>query len=110
MKGWLWNSFYHVICGQGFWNLSHGRTRFASSADSSDYVPVVLSGNLSTNYDNWIIRDILLCCIVIILRKHNMTGRPYGAEGFLKKLERRLERRVRALPVGRPKTKQINIK
>ena len=42
------------------------------------------------------------------LRKHTMTGRPYGAEGFLKKLERRLERRVRALPVGRPKTKQTN--
>ena len=42
------------------------------------------------------------------LRKHTMTGRPYGSEGFLKKLERRLERRVRALPVGRPKTKQTN--
>jgi putative transposase len=40
------------------------------------------------------------------MRKHTMTGRPYGSEGFLKKLERRLDRRVRALPVGRPKTKR----
>lgn len=43
------------------------------------------------------------------LRKHTRTGRPYGSEGFLTKLERRLDRRVRALPVGRPKIK-IKIK
>jgi putative transposase len=37
------------------------------------------------------------------LRRHTMTGRPYGTERFLRKLEQNLERRVRALPVGRPK-------
>ena len=40
------------------------------------------------------------------LRKHTMSGRPFGSERFLKKLERKLDRRVRALPVGRPKIKK----
>jgi len=41
------------------------------------------------------------------LRGHTMTGRPYGSERFIKRLERRLDRRLSALPVGRPqKTRQ----
>lgn len=36
------------------------------------------------------------------IKKHTMTGRPLGAEEFIKKLERRLGRRLRALPKGRP--------
>jgi putative transposase len=40
------------------------------------------------------------------LRKHTMSGRPFGSERFLKKLEQKLDRRVRALPVGRPKIKK----
>ena len=39
------------------------------------------------------------------MRKHTRTGRPYGSDKFLKKLELRLDRKVRALPVGRPKIK-----
>lgn len=40
------------------------------------------------------------------LRQHTRTGRPYGSESFLKKLEQKLQRRVKALPVRRPKVKQ----
>ena len=38
------------------------------------------------------------------LRLNTRTGRPLGTDGFLSKLESLLGRRVRALPVGRPKT------
>jgi putative transposase len=37
------------------------------------------------------------------IRKHTMTGRPLGTEGFITKLSRRLGRELRALPRGRPK-------
>lgn len=38
-----------------------------------------------------------------VVRRRTYTGRPWGTEPFLDRLERRLERRVRALPVGRPR-------
>ena len=38
------------------------------------------------------------------LRVNTHTGRPLGSDSFLSKLEKLLGRRVRALPVGRPKT------
>jgi putative transposase len=37
------------------------------------------------------------------IRRGTYTGRPLGSDSFLSKLERRLGRRVRALPIGRPK-------
>jgi len=37
------------------------------------------------------------------LRLCTRTGRPAGAASFIRRLERRLGRRLRALPVGRPK-------
>lgn len=37
------------------------------------------------------------------LRSGTHTGRPLGSDSFLSKLERLLGRRVRPLPVGRPK-------
>ena len=37
------------------------------------------------------------------LRLNTHTGRPLGSDGFLSKLEKLLGRRVRALPVGRPR-------
>jgi putative transposase len=37
------------------------------------------------------------------LRLRTHTGRPLGSDGFLSKLETRIGRRVRPLPVGRPK-------
>ena len=37
------------------------------------------------------------------LRSHTRTGRPLGSDSFLSKLERALGRRLRPLPVGRPK-------
>jgi len=40
------------------------------------------------------------------LRRHTMTGRPYGSERFIKKLERRFDRRLSALPVGRPRKRK----
>lgn len=33
------------------------------------------------------------------------TGRPLGSEKFVRRIEKELERRVRAMPVGRPKTR-----
>jgi putative transposase len=36
-------------------------------------------------------------------RQHERTGRPLGSDRFLAKLETLLGRRVRPLPVGRPK-------
>jgi len=37
------------------------------------------------------------------LRAGTHTGRPLGSDSFLSKLERLLGRRVRPLPVGRPR-------
>jgi putative transposase len=37
------------------------------------------------------------------IRRHTARGRPLGSDGFLAKVERLVGRRVRALPVGRPK-------
>jgi putative transposase len=40
---------------------------------------------------------------VRMIRSRTCRGRPLGSDSFLSKLERRLGRRLRALPVGRPK-------
>jgi putative transposase len=40
------------------------------------------------------------------LRVNTHTGRPLGTDSFLSKLEKTLGRRVRPLPVGRPKKKR----
>ena len=40
------------------------------------------------------------------LRVCTRTGRPVGAESFVKRLERLVGRRLRALPVGRPPSKK----
>ena len=40
------------------------------------------------------------------IRLHTSRGRPLAGDSFLSKLERRLGRRVRALPVGRPKRRK----
>jgi len=42
------------------------------------------------------------------LRLSTHRGRPLGSDSFLSKLERRLGRRVRPWPVGRPKKKRRN--
>lgn len=38
-----------------------------------------------------------------LIRRRTHTGRPLGTDRFVAKLERRLGRRLQALPVGRPK-------
>ena len=40
------------------------------------------------------------------LRRWTHRGRPLGSDGFLSKLERAFGRRLRSLPVGRPKKKK----
>ena len=40
---------------------------------------------------------------VMHLRRNTHTGRPLGNDGFMSKLEKFLGRRIRPLPVGRPK-------
>ena len=42
------------------------------------------------------------------IRLHLTRGRPMAGDGFLSKLERKLGRRLRPLPVGRPKKKEQN--
>ena len=37
------------------------------------------------------------------MRRFTMTGRPLGGDSFLSKIETALGRRLRAMPVGRPK-------
>ena len=39
------------------------------------------------------------------LREATVRGRPFGGEGFAVELERKVERRLRPLPVGRPRKK-----
>jgi len=41
------------------------------------------------------------------LRIHCRTGRPLGTDKFISKLETAIGRRLRALPVGRPKKSKI---
>jgi putative transposase len=43
------------------------------------------------------------------IRLRTPTGRPLGSDSFLRKLETLLGRRVRPLPVGRPKNQPTNI-
>ena len=38
-----------------------------------------------------------------IIKCHTNTGRPLGEDNFIKKLEKQLDRRLKALPIGRPK-------
>lgn len=40
------------------------------------------------------------------IRKHTLTGRPLGEISFVKELERKFGRRLRALSVGRPRKEQ----
>ena len=37
------------------------------------------------------------------IRKHTLTGRPLGAAKFVDQLEKKLDRRLNALPRGRPR-------
>lgn len=39
------------------------------------------------------------------IKKYTLTGRPFGEITFIKALERKFERRLKALPRGRPKKK-----
>ena len=41
------------------------------------------------------------------LRIYCRTGRPLGSDKFISKIEVMLGRRLRALPVGRPKKKKV---
>lgn len=41
--------------------------------------------------------------IIEEIRYYTNTGRPLGEDNFIKKLEERLSRRLKALPIGRPK-------
>jgi len=43
---------------------------------------------------------------LVRLRANTHTGRPLGTDSFPSKLEKLLGRRVRPLPVGRPKKKR----
>jgi putative transposase len=40
---------------------------------------------------------------VTVIRKYTMTGRPLGGTSFIRKLEKAFDKKLHALPVGRPK-------
>jgi putative transposase len=44
--------------------------------------------------------------VIRVLRLGTSRGRPLGSDSFIRKLERRVGRRLRALPVGRPRKKK----
>ncbi len=44
------------------------------------------------------------------LRNNTHTGRPLGSDGFMSKLEKIFGRRIRPLPVGRPKKQRLKTK
>ena len=50
-----------------------------------------------------ILRSQLEKCDIDKLRIYSRTGRPLGSDKFISKLETVIGRRLRALPVGRPK-------
>ena len=57
---------------------------------------------------NWknVLREAVDESEVKRIRLHTHRGRPLGSDNFLSKMERRLGRRLRPLPVGRPKDDQ----
>ena len=48
--------------------------------------------------------------LILQLRRGSQTGRPLAADSFLSKLERKLGRRIRPNPIGRPKTQKKTTK
>ena len=81
--------------------------RWSSAREHIDAAPEVVSGNcfLQQEIRNW--RKFLCAredtAMAQEIRKSSMTGRPCGDESFIKKLEKRFGRRLKALPRGRPK-------
>ena len=81
--------------------------RWSSAREHIDAAPEVVSGNcfLQQEIRNW--RKFLSAredtAMTQQIRKSSMTGRPCGDESFIKKLEKRFGRRLKALPRGRPK-------
>jgi len=81
--------------------------RWSSAREHIDAAPEVVSGNcfLQQEIRNW--RKFLSAredtAMAQEIRKSSMTGRPCGDESFIKKLEKRFGRRLKALPRGRPK-------
>ena len=81
--------------------------RWSSAREHIDAAPEVVSGNcfLQQEIRNW--RKFLSAredtAMAQEIRKSSRTGRPCGDESFIKKLEKRFGRRLKALPRGRPK-------
>jgi len=81
--------------------------RWSSAREHIDGAPEVVSSNcfLLQEIRNW--RKFLSAredtAMTQQIRKSSMTGRPCGEESFIKKLEKRFGRRLKALPRGRPR-------
>ena len=85
--------------------------KWSSAREHIDAAPEVVSGNcfLLQEIRNWrtFLRAREDTAMTQQIRKGSMTGRPCGDESFIKKLEKRFGRRLKALPRGRPrKTKK----
>ncbi len=69
---------------------------------------LMMTGQLQSSRLDWknILRRKLEKLDIDKLRIHCRTGRPLGTDKFISKLETVIGRRLRALPVGRPKKKE----
>ena len=81
--------------------------QWSSAREHIDQVLEVVSGNcfLLQEIRNWrtFLRQREDTDMTHKIRKSSMTGRPCGDESFIKKLEKRFGRRLKALPHGRPR-------
>jgi putative transposase len=61
--------------------------------------------HLEDEIENWraYLREMEDEVLVESIRKNLMTGRPCGNTGFIEKIEGIVGRRLKALPVGRPR-------
>lgn len=71
---------------------------------NSDYV-LTHDCYLEGEIEDWLayLREMEDTALVENIRKSSMTGRPCGDAGFIEKMEGIVGRRLKALPVGRPR-------
>jgi len=81
--------------------------RWSSAREHIERAAEVVSGNcfLDQEIRDWrkFLRAREDTAMTQQIRKGSMTGRPCGDESFIKKLEKRFGRRLKALPHGRPR-------
>ena len=77
----------------------HAGTKEIDHIELGDFFSIV-----GMSYDSW--REYLSAAdkvdFIQDIRKHTLTGRPFGRNEFIERLEVKFSRRLSALPIGRP--------